>query len=111
MKPIDYRNATWDQVRGRLAGLRQATYEAYLRHGPGTTREIAGKSGISIFTLRPRTTELLDLNFVEVIDLEGHASSCPSSREAVYAAIPLDAAQRRFEWLKSQPIQAELKLA
>lgn len=102
MKPIDYRNATWDQVRGHLTGLRQAVYEAYVQHGPGTTREISERSGISILTLRPRTTELVQLGFVELL------GGSDDGREAVYVAVPVSIAQGRFEWHQRQPRQAEL---
>jgi len=101
MKAIDYRNHTWDHVRAHLSGFRMQTYTAYVHYGPGTTREIAFKSGISILTLRPRTTELLQLGFVEI--LEG----TEDGREAVYISVPESIAQDRFEWHKRQPLQAE----
>ena len=105
MKAIDYRNDTWDQIRGRLAGLREQVYQAYVSHGPGTTREIAERSGIDILTLRPRTTELLQLGFVNVLDVEDNG------HEAVYVHVDVERAREMFEWAKRQPVQAELKLA
>jgi hypothetical protein len=101
MKAIDYRNHTWEALRSRLSGLRMQVYTAFVHHGPGTTWQISDKSGISILTLRPRTTELLQLGFIEI--LEGSENS----REAVYVSVPVDMVQDRFEWLKKQPIQAE----
>lgn len=101
MNAIDYRNHTWQDIKGRLSGLRMATYLAYVNLGPGTTREISTKAGISILTLRPRTTELLQLGFVEILD------GTEDGREAIYIAVPESIAQNRFEWMKRQPVQAE----
>ena len=101
MKAIDYRNHTWEHVKAHLSGLRMQTYTAYVHYGPGTTREMSAKSGISIFTLRPRTTELLQLGFLDVMD------GTDDGREAVYIAVSVDMVQDRFEWRKSQPVQAE----
>jgi hypothetical protein len=102
MKPIDYRNATWEHVQAHLSGLRQQVYTAFVHYGPGTTRELATRSGISILTLRPRTTELLQLGFVEML---GGTEDC---REAVYIAVPVDMVKDRFEWIKAQPVQMDL---
>ena len=62
---------------------------------------MARKADISILTLRPRTTELLQLGFVDVLGGD------ESGREAIYIAVPVDMVQERFEWRKSQPVQAE----
>lgn len=64
MKPIDFRNATFDELKSRLAGGRAAVLTAWLRHGPGTTAVIAARAQISILSFRPRTTELLQLGFI-----------------------------------------------
>jgi hypothetical protein len=101
MKAIDYRNNTWEHVKANLSGLRMQVYTAFVHYGPGTTWQIADKAGISILTLRPRTTELLQLGFVEVMD------GSENSREAIYVAIPEALAKSRFEWHKNQPVQAE----
>jgi sugar-specific transcriptional regulator TrmB len=104
MKAIDYRNRTWESVQILLSGFRAQVYEAYVRFGPGTTREISRKSEISILTLRPRTTELMQLGFIEIL------CGTDDGREAVYIAVPVSTAQERFEWYKAQPVQAELPL-
>lgn len=101
MKPIDYRNHTWDHVKAHLSGLRMQTYTAFVHYGPGTTREISERARISILTLRPRTTELLQLGFIEVL------GGTDDGREAVYIAVPESIAESRFEWFKTQPVQAE----
>ena len=102
MKSISYRNASFEAIRAQLSGLRQQVYSAYVSYGPGTTREMAQKSGVSLLTLRPRVTELLQLGFVEVVD------GSENSREAIYIAIPVDMVKERFEWLQKQPVQQEL---
>lgn len=92
-KPTTSRDDTWKRIQGRLTGQRQKVYEAYLQHGPCTTMELAGRSGISPFGARPRTTELHALGLIEVV---GHKDGS-HSREGVYRAIPLSEAQYRFE--------------
>ena len=66
MKPIDFRNETFASIQNRIAGSRAAVLAAWKTHGPCTTEELAERSGLSILSLRPRTTELLDLGFVRL---------------------------------------------
>ncbi len=90
MKPIDFRNATWQEIQGKLSGQRRLIYEAWLLHGPCTTRELAHKSGLSILTVRPRTTELFQLMLLDLTgDKDGH--------EGRYHAVHVDVARQRFE--------------
>lgn len=95
MNPIDFRNETFRQLRERLSGLREQVANAWRTHGPGTTREVARKSGIDILNLRPRTTELEDLGFVIVA--EDQASVTP--HEGVYRA---RSEQEWAEWFAAQ---------
>lgn len=64
MKPVDFRNATFADLQARIVGQREAALAAWRVHGPGTTEEVAARSGMSILSLRPRTTELFQLGFV-----------------------------------------------
>lgn len=65
MTPLDYRNATFAELQARgLEGLRGHVLSAWQLHGPCTTEELAAHSGLSILTLRPRTTELVQLGLV-----------------------------------------------
>lgn len=73
MKPIDYRNATFAEIRDRIAGDRARVLEAWRVHGPCTTEDLAARSGIPILTLRPRTTELRQLGFVILAAGKGHS--------------------------------------
>lgn len=70
MKPIDFRNATFEQVQLRIEGQRAAVMRAWHAHGPGTTKQLAEASGLSILTLRPRTTELVELGFVVLAEAQ-----------------------------------------
>jgi hypothetical protein len=78
MKPIDFRNETFDQLRERLNDDRELVHRAWLAHGPGTTREVAERAGIDLLSFRPRTTELFQLGLLEVAGKAGH--------EGIYAA-------------------------
>ena len=106
MKPVDFRNATWEEMQGRLAGMRMTVLEAWRKHGPGTTREIAQRSGIDLLQLRPRTTELVELGFVELIGDE-------RGTEGIYRARSYAEAQKLFNQHKREATlgyQPELKL-
>lgn len=74
MKPIDFRNETFEQLQARIAGLKRVVYLAWKAHGPGTTREVAMRSGLDLLTFRPRTTELVQLGFVCLTDEQADAS-------------------------------------
>ncbi len=91
MKPIDLRNATWSEIRGRLHDLRLSAYEAYLNHGPGTTREVARASGMDLLTLRPRTTELLQLGFLVLVNPTGDHRPKEGTYRALTEAEAMDA--------------------
>lgn len=67
MKPIDIRNANWADLRGELSGRLEQVFEAWLVHGPCTTRQLAAQSGIDILNVRPRTTDLCTVGLVECI--------------------------------------------
>jgi hypothetical protein len=106
MKPIDLRNATWNEVREQLAGRMLVVYEAWQKHGPGTTREIAERSGLDLLTVRPRTTELYQLNFVALLGCD--------HKEGIYAAVPearaMEAFQHRQKAARADAAQLPLKL-
>jgi len=78
MKPIDFRNATFNDLHDNLAGQRAAVLEAWRMHGPGTTEDVAQRSEISILTFRPRTTELGQLGFITLTETQ------PAKGEGTY---------------------------
>jgi hypothetical protein len=90
MKPIDYRNETWEMVQARgLVDKRMRVYEAFRKHGPGTTRAVARASGIDILNLRPRATELYQLGFLKLL------GGVPGN-EGIYRALTLEEARAKF---------------
>ena len=109
MKPVDYRNATWDSLQARVSGLRMTALAALQKHGACTTRELAAASGIDILNIRPRITELIQLGLVELTpgDTRGH--------EGVYRALTFVEAQalfaRRHAAAIGRPVQEELVLS
>jgi hypothetical protein len=78
MKPVDFRNATFADLRDRLAGQRALTLNAWRMHGPGTTQEVADRAGVPILSFRPRSTELFQLGFIRLADAQ------PAKGEGVY---------------------------
>ncbi len=91
MKPIDYRNTTWDQVQEQLVDLRKDVYRALTAHGPCTTRQLAERSGIDLLNVRPRVTELYQLGLVDLANPESGGS------EGIYQAVNIVVAKARFE--------------
>lgn len=71
MNPAALRNLTWQEVKTHLTADMLRVRAAWRDHGPGTTREVARRSGISILTLRPRTTDLYHLGLVDCIGRSG----------------------------------------
>lgn len=80
MKPIDFRNETFRDLQERISGQRELVLRAWEKHGPGTTEQLAERSGISILNVRPRTTELLQIGYVVLADAQ------PAKGEGVYRA-------------------------
>jgi hypothetical protein len=77
MKPTDLRNANWREVLTHVTEDMARVHNAWLQHGPGTTREVAELSHIPLLTLRPRTSELYALGLVDMIDstAENHSTA------------------------------------
>ncbi len=90
MKPLNYCQATWADVQGRVSGLRLRTLLALRKHGPCTTRALAAVCAADILTVRPRVTELIQLGFVQAVpgQAQGH--------EGVYRALSLAETQSLF---------------
>jgi hypothetical protein len=89
MKPVDFRTESWERVQERLNEHRLAVHALYVRFGPCTTRELSERSTMSILSLRPRTTELLQLGLVALVGRK----DC----QGVYAPISLQDAERAFQ--------------
>lgn len=110
MKPVDYRNATWDEMQGGLDALRAQVWNGMEMHGEAhTTREWADILGVDILSVRPRITELCQLGFAElVVERAGGTRS----REGRYRALSPFEARRSFEkrCREAREPQLELKL-
>ena len=102
MEPVDYRNATWEDIQGKLEGSRARVYHALILNGPITTRELAARIGIDILTVRPRVTELCQLGFANCTDEEG--------REGHYVGIPIHLARANFTSRTKRDYQQEFSL-
>jgi predicted transcriptional regulator len=71
--------------------------------GPCTTRQLAERSKVSIFTVRPRVCELVDLELAVLDGKEG--------REGVYRAVSREQISQRLSTEAGQrndPVQEEL---
>lgn len=88
MKPLDYRNANYADLRSRLQGDRLRVLSAWRQHGPGTTREVAMKANMDLLSFRPRTTELHQLGLVELLqDKEDPDLRPRDAHEGMYRAL------------------------
>lgn len=97
MKPADIRNLTFEAIEESLQGNRIAVWQAMHEHGPQTTRDLARMMGWDILNVRPRVTELVDLDLARLVGKHGH--------EGIYEALTLP--QARGEWEKKQAPRAE----
>lgn len=88
MKPINIRNESFADIQARMAGDRERVYEALQTRLDCTTRELAEAMGWDILNVRPRVTELVDLEAVEIVGSRGH--------EGVYRARPFWAWEAAF---------------
>ena len=83
MKSTDYRDHNYhNHILPNLAKSQRRTLLAWRDHGPGTTRQVAQRSGIDLLTLRPATTALCKLGLVEL-----DAKAPPVDREGTYRAV------------------------
>lgn len=115
MRPIDYRNATFAELQQHIAGDRERVLAAWQAHGPCTTEDLAQRSGLSILTLRPRTTELVQLGFVVLLDWRGGLPSVARrAKGGCYRAATADEVFDHFHTQQSlangQTVQTELAI-
>lgn len=98
-----YQAENWHNVVNRLTGWRQKVYRAFEKFGPCTTMELTGRSGISPFIVRPRTTELLQIGLVERVATRKTAHKA----EGVFSAVDLKKAIERAQ-TRTKPEQLAL---
>ena len=70
MKPVDLRNETFESLQRLIPADLRAVLDGYKKHGPCTTAELAAHTGISLLTVRPRTTDLVDASLVVLDEKE-----------------------------------------
>lgn len=104
MNPTDIRDMNWTELSGKLEGLRETVYRAMLACGPATTADIAARSGLSILTVRPRVTELVQLGFARCFGKR--------AKEGLYLAVSQEDALAawRERIAAAAPTQTMLKL-
>lgn len=90
MKATDFRDATWEQIEGRLTRLRRLVWEGLINHGPCTTLALADATGIELLTVRPRVTELCQMGFARLADEQ------PDATEGRYEAVGIRDAEAAF---------------
>ena len=88
-------------LQGRLEGERARVYDSFAAWGPATTRRIAEATGLSLWNVRPRTCELVQVGLLECVGKQGH--------DGVYAAVRLQEALRRAEEAR-RPQQMAMRL-
>lgn len=111
MKPIDFRNETFDMLHQRLTSLRRQAYHHWIEHGPGTTREVAQRCGMDLLTFRPRTTELFQIGLVVV---DESASARPQGdgtpAEGIYKARTLEEWQAWYQKEREAAVSGQQQL-
>lgn len=100
LTPLDFSKANLADIQKRVTKLRLAVYEALLKHGPCTTRELATAMERDLLTVRPRVTELLELGLVALVGDE-------RTHEGTYRALTWSEAAALQETQKRQPQPAE----
>lgn len=78
--PTEIRDGMFAQIRPSTHQMNSLVWELLGKHGPCTTRQLADRSGLSILSVRPRVTELLQMGLVALTGREG--------REGVYSQVP-----------------------
>lgn len=67
LSPETIRDENYTHLRGGLNDRRRAVLIALAVHGPCTTRELAERSHTDILSVRPRITELFDVQLVMLV--------------------------------------------
>lgn len=92
MKPVDVRNANFDEIKKHICAKRQRVLDVWRalfeQNGATTfsTREAAKFGGMEILEFRPRTTELVQLGAVVMTARIGHEGVYRVRTEAEWRA-------------------------
>jgi hypothetical protein len=69
MKPTDYRDMTWEEIKCALVEDRLAVYNSLQVWGPCTTRQLAVYMSLDILSVRPRMTELCQMGLARAVEV------------------------------------------
>jgi len=97
MKPVDFRNAAWSEIEGRLTGLRRAVWQGLVVHGPSTARALASEMGMDLLTVAPRLTELGQIGLARLAPEDAQ-----KGRRGVYEAVGMTAAREAFDAMQAE---------
>lgn len=86
MTATDIRNANFEQLRDSLEERRREVYEAFVCHGPCTTRQLADAARMDILSVRPRASELVDIGLLVITGFD----TSRGKREGIYRATDLN---------------------
>lgn len=109
MTPVDYRTATWKQIKRRLDANRMTVWLALQDHGPATTRNLAAKMKWEVTSVRPRVTELFKLGFAVLVQQDG--KTLRRDNEGVYRALSNEESMQLYKErvrVATQEVQGEL---
>lgn len=110
MKTTDYRDMTWEQVRGHLVEDRLKVYDSLMVWGPCTTRQLAAFMGRDVLSVRPRVTELCQMGFAVEAEVAAEKRRADgAAREGYYETVPMALAESAHKFGRCG-VQAELKL-
>lgn len=84
----DIRDEMHAHIQPGVQVFQTRVWELLGKFGPCTTRQLAESSGMSLLTVRPRVTELLELGLVELSGRLG--------REGVYRQVAITTIQKKL---------------
>lgn len=103
MVATDIRDLNWTQIRDHLTPARMRIHETLQRVGQSTSMDLAERAGLSLWSVRPRMTELAQMGLVRCV---GHIVR-RGKRHGVYEAVGLVEAEAA--WIKrDRPEQLNL---
>jgi hypothetical protein len=109
MTSTDYRDMTWEQVQEHLVEDRLRVYHGLQVWGPCTTRQLAGLIGMDLLTVRPRVTELVQMDLAEEVEVPKERRFLDRvAREGYYRVVGLDVAEKRRRY--GAGVQVEMQL-
>jgi hypothetical protein len=109
MKPIDFRNATFAGLQEEISAMRQSVWDAWIRFGPGTTRQVSQQCGIDILSFRPRSTELFQLGVLELVEHPGHLVNV-DAHEGVYRARSVSEWEAWFNAHRDREVSGQIQM-